>query len=221
MWDLYRHRKGQLYLGLQQVIHSESEEHLQAYRCLYENGDRLHWVRPKTMFFDADSSGPRFQHLGRIEITAPEDIQETLLFGYDAWGDGQDHASFFAGYEKCPNHLRGRRYTLRLPCGALVAGLNTLRFARDLAGIASVATTPEQRGKGYSRLLLTAVSALLTDLEGIQRFLLFSEPDPSMYQRQGYEILPDEYQHFRPSIAMLRASSPLRPEEARFLQTYF
>lgn len=221
MWDLYRHRKGQFYLGLTQVIHSESGEHLQAYRCLYENGDRLHWVRPKAMFFDEDSAGPRFQHLGQVEVTAPEDIEETLLFGYDAWGNGKDQTSFLAGYEKCPNHLCGRRYALRLSSGTLVAGLNTLRFTRDLAGIASVATAPEQRGKGYSRLLLTAVSALLTDLEGIQRFLLFSEPDPAMYERQGYNVLPEEHQHFLPSVAMLRASSPLRPEETRFLRSYF
>jgi GNAT superfamily N-acetyltransferase len=221
MWDLYRHRKGALYLGYQEVRHSESGAHLQSYRCLYENGDKLHWVRPMTMFFDEDASGPRFQHLGRIEITAPEDIQETLLFGYDAWGEGRDHESFFAGYAQCPNHIRGRRYALRLPDGALVAGINTLRFARDLSGIASVATAPEHRGKGYSRLILTAVSALLTDLEGVQRFLLFSEPDPSMYERQGYQVLPDEHQHFRPSVAMLRARTALRPQEACFLQTYF
>ncbi|HZV81691.1 MAG TPA: DUF1653 domain-containing protein, partial [Geobacteraceae bacterium] len=58
----YRHYKGREYQVLGMAKHSESEEVLVVYRCLY--GDRSLWVRPLEMFLEAvtisGSSIPRF-----------------------------------------------------------------------------------------------------------------------------------------------------------------
>ncbi|WP_317931508.1 DUF1653 domain-containing protein [Halioxenophilus sp. WMMB6] len=59
---VYRHYKGNLYLVLDTVKHSESEETLVLYRCMYGNYDL--WVRPLANFLTpVDVNGepvPRF-----------------------------------------------------------------------------------------------------------------------------------------------------------------
>jgi len=46
----YRHYKGKLYEVIDVARHSETEELLVVYRCLY--GDFSLWVRPLAMFLD-------------------------------------------------------------------------------------------------------------------------------------------------------------------------
>ena len=47
---IYRHYKGSLYQVLHTAQHSETEEVLVVYRCLY--GDYDVWVRPLAMFIE-------------------------------------------------------------------------------------------------------------------------------------------------------------------------
>ncbi|MYM62147.1 DUF1653 domain-containing protein [Pseudomaricurvus sp. HS19] len=59
---VYRHYKGQEYQVFRTVRHSETEEELVLYRCLY--GDFSWWVRPQAMFREtvvvAGEECPRF-----------------------------------------------------------------------------------------------------------------------------------------------------------------
>ena len=48
---IYRHYKGNLYQVLHTAHHSETEEALVVYRCLY--GEYGVWVRPLTMFAES------------------------------------------------------------------------------------------------------------------------------------------------------------------------
>lgn len=62
----YRHYKGKDYEVIGLARHSETEEPLVVYRCLY--GDHSLWVRPLAMFCESvDVAGelvPRFAFLG-------------------------------------------------------------------------------------------------------------------------------------------------------------
>jgi hypothetical protein len=75
MAGLYQHYKGQEYAVERVVRHSETDEALVIYRCLY--GDFSWWARPLAMFQESvvvDGAWvPRFAYRGPIqpETTAP------------------------------------------------------------------------------------------------------------------------------------------------------
>jgi ribosomal protein S18 acetylase RimI-like enzyme len=224
VWTLYEHRKGRLYLGLGPARHSESEDVLERYLCLYDAPLGAAWVRPAAMFHDHDETGrPRFTPLATIRVVMPEDEATVLPFGHDAWGAGKSLAEFVAGYATSRNHLRGTRYLLESLDGRALAGLNTLRFRRGIVGIASVATNPTERRRGHATRLLSGVLALLREQDAATRFLLFSEVDPAIYERVGFTRMADAHQHHLPSIAMATnlAERPLGADDARYVETYF
>ncbi len=71
----YRHYKNRDYQVLHVAQHSETEEYLVVYRCLY--GDYSWWVRPLTMFTEAvlidGQEKPRFAYVA--DMTAQELIE--------------------------------------------------------------------------------------------------------------------------------------------------
>lgn len=63
---IYEHYKGQQYKVIGEARHSETDEELVVYQCLY--GDFSTWVRPKAMFLEQlEVEGtmiPRFKYIG-------------------------------------------------------------------------------------------------------------------------------------------------------------
>ena len=221
-WTLYRHYKGNHYLRLGEAAHSEDLSPQVVYRCLYDNPAARTWVRARAMFEGAIEDGrPRFTPVGRLRLVQPEDLRTVLAFGYDAWKQGKAFEQYCADKDGDPNHVRGTRYLLEDVSGQPVSALNVLRFRASLIGLASVATTPDRRGKGYASLLVRAVMELHRFAHPDARFLLFSEVKPAIYERHGFRVLPAEHQRFPHSVAMATGEAPLGAAEAEFLKAYF
>lgn len=221
-WTIYRHYKGNHYLRLGVAAHSEDLSPQVVYRCLYDNPEARTWVRPQPMFEGATEDGRRrFTPVGRLRLVQAEDLRTVLAFGYDAWKHGKTFEEYCAAKDRDPNHLRGTRYVFEDVAGQPVSALNVLRFRESLIGLASVATAPEQRGKGYASLLLRAVMELHRFAQPDTRFLLYSEVKPAIYERHGFRVLPPEHQRFSKSLAMATGDTPLSAVEARFLKAYF
>jgi len=221
-WTLCRHYKGNHYLRLGVAAHSEDLSPQVVYRCLYDNPEARTWVRPQPMFEGVIEDGrQRFTPLGRLRHVQPEDMRTVLAFGYDAWKHDKTFDQYCADKDTDRNHLRGTRYLLEDLSGQPVSALNVLRFRESLIGLASVATSPEQRGKGYASLLLRAVMELHRFAQSDTRFLLFSEVKPTIYERHGFRVLPAEHQRFQKSLAMATGDAPLSATDAEFLKAYF
>jgi GNAT superfamily N-acetyltransferase len=221
-WTLYRHYKGNHYLRLGATAHSEDLSPQVVYRCLYDNPAARTWVRPQPMFEGSIEDGrQRFTPVGRLRLVQPEDMRTVLAFGYGEWKQDKTFDQYCAGKDTDRNHLRGTRFLLDNAAGQPVSALNVLRFRESLIGLASVATSPDQRGQGYASLLLRAVMELHRFAQLDTRFLLFSEIKPAIYERHGFRVLPSEHQRFPKSQAMATGDTPLSETEAEFLKAYF
>jgi len=221
-WTLYRHAKEVQHLGFTTALHSEERSPHTAYRCLYPNELTKTWIRPESMFEDLNDQGKqRFEPIARIRVVEPENKARVLAFGFDACGEQQSLSEFIASYGESLNHLTGTCYLLETLDGTPVSNLDVLRFARDAMGIASVATCPEYRSRGYAQLLLKAVMELQRLESGDDlRFLLYSEVNPRLYEECGFFVLGEEHQYFRPSLAMMSGSSDINPTLTPFLKSY-
>ena len=222
MWTVYRHTKGMLYLRVATALHSETCEPMEVYRTLYDNDMAPVWVRPQGMFHEEVKPGQRrFTAVGRLRVAAPEDAATCLACGYDTWGEGLGFEAYVAWYVDSKNHIRGTRYVFETESGLAVATLNTIRFARGLIGIASVAVAPSFRSQGYGSLIVRGVMELLRCEDPQVKFLLFSEVTPAMYERLGFRRLPNEVQFHLPSVAMITGDDPLTDKETQIFREYF
>jgi GNAT superfamily N-acetyltransferase len=170
---------------------------------------------------ETDNGEKRFSLVGKVGRAFPEDEEELATFGYDTWGQGKPVATFVAEDLQSPDTLRGERWFFQVPSGEKVSVLNLLRFSRGVLGLASIATSPNHRGKGFAPLLIRAVMELVRIEDPATRFLLFAEARPEMYERLGFRALPDSDQHFRPVIAMMTDDSQPTPFEREIVRVYF
>lgn len=68
---LYRHYKGKNYKLIDIVKHSETQEDLILYQCMYHNDSSVLWVRPISNFFSKVTTDgievDRFSYIGDIK----------------------------------------------------------------------------------------------------------------------------------------------------------
>lgn len=222
MWTVFEHYKGNYYLQIGEGLHSETLTSHSVYLCLYDNPVAKLWIRPKEMFHETLPGGDaRFKPHLRLRKADPEDIETLLTFGFDAWHEGRDLNTFLNSYATSFNHIYGQRYLLENLEGEIICDVNTLRFSRNVTGLASLATNPKYRKKGFASLLLTAVMSLLRHEAPNTKFLLFSEIDPKFYEKLGFKSLPANKQHHLPSLAMGHSEDALTDIEMDFARNYF
>ena len=222
MLAIYQHYSGKYYMRLGTALHSENLEPLEVYRCLYNNPKNQLWVRPRDMFHEVLESGtPRFTPVGRVRRALGRELEETAHFGFDAWGTGVASGEYLSSFLAERDFVRGQWYLIENAEGEVCSVLNTLRFLPQLVGIASVATKPEQREKGFACLLIRAVMELLRVEDPAMQFALFAEVSPSFFQQFGFRELPVDVQRFRPAVAMITGDEPVSDEVAAVFREYF
>jgi hypothetical protein len=163
--------------------------------------------------FASHVAGPKDTNLGWLTTGVPEFREQGLLFGHDAWGEGRELNEFINAYDG----QKGTRYQLWSPHVQMVAALNVFDFGDGLKGIASVAVKPQERNKGWLRVLLPAMHTLL-EQHGATRFALFSEVPKVIYEKFGYVSCPEALQKFLPSVAMIKGQLK---EEDDWWEKYF
>jgi len=223
MGVVYQHYKGAYYLGLGEAQHSEDESRYEAYFSLYPGQKNQLWIRPATMFHGLleDDVTRRFSPKYQVRPSSIDEEAEVLGFGHDAWGEGRSLTDFLQSYEQSRFYQQSRRFLLSDLNGNALSKMNLIPFTPHLSGIASVATRPQQRGRGLASLLLTAVMTLEEWRLPGMKWLLFSEVGEEMYRRLGFRRLPEDLQKFLPTVAMVRSAEPLRPSELSYLSHSF
>jgi predicted N-acetyltransferase YhbS len=133
------------------------------------------------------------------------DMDEIYLMGKDAWGKGEKESEYLASCRNSSKYKEGEWFLLEDQQHS-VSSLIVYSLSRKTAGIGSIATAPEQRGKGRAARLIENVVGTL-DGRGMKAIFLFSDIAPRYYERFGFAALPPEYQKHPGSVCMIRAQS--------------
>lgn len=133
------------------------------------------------------------------------------MMGFDVWGEGASELAYLAGCRASPKYARGTWHVLENDEGVVVSSLIVyhleLVVGRPAFGIGSVATLPSARRLGHaSRLIAGVVQSMGADA----LVFLHADVDPALYERLGFEVLPERLQTHADSVAMLHASREAR-----------
>lgn len=126
--------------------------------------------------------------------------------GYDAWAEGRGLDDYIAACAASQKYASGRWLVLA-DGAALLSSLIVYDLGGPAAGLGSIATPPERRGRGHASLLV-ALAADAIEAAGKRRIFLFSDISPEFYARLGFAALPERYQLRRGSVCMVRARDP-------------
>lgn len=138
-------------------------------------------------------------------------MDSIYIMGFDVWGDGASELTYLEGCRASPKYARGTLHVLENGEGIAVSSLIVYHLepaaGRPVLGIGSVATAPSARRQGHaSRLIEGVVQSMGADTI----VLLHSDVAPQIYERLGFEALPERLQLRADSVAMMRASSEIR-----------
>jgi predicted N-acetyltransferase YhbS len=138
-----------------------------------------------------------------LREAAESEREAVFLMGRDAWGGDTSAERYVAECARSPKYARGRWLVLAAG-GELLSALIVYDLGPGAAGLGSVATPPERRGRGHaSRLVTLAVAAL--EAEGKRRVFLHSDVGTAFYERLGFVALPARHQRKPGSACMARA----------------
>lgn len=143
-----------------------------------------------------------------IRVAAASEFDSIYRMGYDAWGDGQTLGDYLTACRSSPKYAAGTWWVHLQADGHLVSSLLTheipLPSGAPAIGLGSIATAPEERGKGHASHLIHEVLSRHERDAGTKIFFLFADIAPKFYERFGFTALKP--QPSRPaSMLMARA----------------
>ena len=132
-------------------------------------------------------------------------MHTVYMMGFDVWAEGDSETRYLDVCRNAPKYKKGQWFVLENDEGKLVSSLicyrNVFGLAEGCVGIGSVATSPDQRKKGYAAILLKDIITRLR--ETTSHIFLYSDIAPAFYKKLGFQILNDDLQKHKPSLCMV------------------
>jgi len=128
-----------------------------------------------------------------MTLRAPltSEMKSIYMMGFDVWSDGESVDDYLKGCESSSKYKQGRWYCLEQKnavVSSLISYENCFGLAEKYYGLGSVATLPLQRGKGHASFLIQQYVELL-NANCAAGIFLFSDIDPSIYMKLGFELV--------------------------------
>lgn len=130
-----------------------------------------------------------------------EEIPFLFQEGYQEWSKNRTFEQYCLDNSK--DDAIGTRYVIEKN-GEIVSSLVLIRLKNingmEVYGLGSILTSKKHRGKGYSIELIKKCINLIHSYNTI--IFLYSDINPSFYEKLGFRILSDKLQKYQSSVCM-------------------
>ncbi|QDR79935.1 GNAT family N-acetyltransferase [Sporomusa termitida] len=131
--------------------------------------------------------------------------------GYKEWSKSRTFEQYCIDNSK--DDAIGTRYVIeesgQILSSAVLMRLNSIK-GKDVYGLGSILTSKNHRGKGYGSELVKKCINLIPNNNII--IFLYSDINPSYYEKLGFQILPKELQKYENSVCMAYCNEFVWPE---------
>jgi RimJ/RimL family protein N-acetyltransferase len=131
-----------------------------------------------------------------------EEVDELFKEAYKVWSKNRTFQQYCIDNSK--EDAYGTRYVIEdmkeIVSSLILLNLDSIK-GRKVYGIGSVLTSPKHKGKGYATELLKRTISTVND--GVAVIFLYSELEPSFYERFHFRVLPRNLQKDKESICMV------------------
>lgn len=128
-----------------------------------------------------------------IRTASASELERVYRMGYDVWGEGLALDAYLAGCRASPKYAAGTWWVSEgddgVPLSSLLAHEITLPSGPAAAGLGSIATPPELRGRGHASSLIAGFLRARENSHGTEVFFLFADIAPAFYERFGFAAL--------------------------------
>lgn len=128
-----------------------------------------------------------------IRPAAASELEAVYRMGYDVWGEGLALDAYLAVCRASPKYAAGTWWVSvagdGAPLSSLLAHEIPLPSGPAAAGLGSIATPPELRGRGHASRLIEGFLHAREESHGTEVFFLFSDIAPAFYERFGFAAL--------------------------------
>lgn len=144
-----------------------------------------------------------------IRTASASDLEAIYRLGHDAWGEGRGLDDYLAACRASRKYAAGAWWVHAQADGRLASALLAheipLPVGLPAAGLGSIATAPEFRGRGFASRLIAEVIRR-RETAGTEVFFLFSDIAPTFYERFGFAPLGDDPEKSK-SVLMVRTAA--------------
>ena len=121
------------------------------------------------------------------------DLNQIYMMGFDVWSGNATVEEYLNSCRDSKKYSQGRWIVLEKD-GALLSSLIIYELNKEWAGIGSIATPKECRRQGFAAELIAGVITQLKSSAELSTVFLFSDINPTYYNRFGFVALEAKYQ---------------------------